>query len=163
VNVEEPEATQVVCANVIADARGVLTVRESKPSALGRLSLPGGRLETGETLAQGAAREAFEETGLTVEVVRMLGIYHCPATLEGGSAVIFVFESRVVGGQPTTSAEHPEVIFVPRQDLTELIASGQVRGSHVPLALAALDADVQLPNDLVTVVAAADPPRDADR
>lgn len=35
-------------------------------------SLPGGRLERGETLSQGLIREMKEETGLDVEIIRML-------------------------------------------------------------------------------------------
>jgi len=100
--------TEVVCANLIRDQSGsVCLVRESKPQALGRWSLPAGRAEVGESLREAAAREALEETGLVVDIGRLIGIYHSPKTLEGGSAVSFVFESTVVGGEFTTSVEHP--------------------------------------------------------
>ena len=71
-----------MCANVIRDEAGRgLLVRESKPEALGRWSLPAGRAEVGESLREAAAREALEETGLVVEVGRLIGIYHSPITL----------------------------------------------------------------------------------
>ena len=44
----------------------------------GLWGLPGGRVEPGESLAQTALREAKEETGLTIAVTRLLGVYSGP-------------------------------------------------------------------------------------
>jgi 8-oxo-dGTP diphosphatase len=46
----------------------VLVVRRARPPLLGAWSLPGGRLEAGESLADAVAREVFEESGLIVRV-----------------------------------------------------------------------------------------------
>ena len=151
-SVNEVPRTQVVCANIILDGTDLLMVRESKPSALGRWSLPAGRLEQGESLQEAAAREALEETGLTVEVDGLLGIYHCPTTLEGGSAISFVFQSTVTGGAIATSEEHPEVAFISRPNFEKFLAAGRVRGRHVELALAAAEAGVTLADDVVIEV-----------
>lgn len=151
------DAASVVCSNVVLDEHGVLMVRESKPAALGRWSLPAGRLERGESLRECAAREALEETGLVVEVGSLLGIYHCPATLEGGAAVQFVFRSSVSGGEMRTSAEHPEVAFVTFSAFDRLVAHHQVRGSHVAAAVGTARAGVALA-DVVTEVVASPPP-----
>ena len=93
----------VVCANLVIDRDSLLLVRESKPSALQRWSLPVGKLEPGETLRQGAEREALEETGVTVAAGPLVGIYHCLDTLEGGSAINFVFRSTVIKGAITAT------------------------------------------------------------
>jgi ADP-ribose pyrophosphatase YjhB (NUDIX family) len=44
-----------------------LVVRRANPPMPGRWGFPGGVLELGETVAQGAMRELFEETGVTAE------------------------------------------------------------------------------------------------
>lgn len=155
------ETAQVVCANVVFDEQGaLLLVRESKAEALGRWSLPAGRVHVGESLRQAAAREAFEESGLTVEPGPMLGIYHCPRTLEGGSAVVFVFRSTVTGGSIRTSDEHPKVEFVPRARVEELLARSLIRGQHVRAAVAAADEGFEAPESVVTEVSASPPPSD---
>jgi len=47
----------------------------------GEWVLPGGGVESGESLAEACAREMLEETGLTVRVVRLLGVYSDPDML----------------------------------------------------------------------------------
>ncbi|GJM37400.1 MAG: hypothetical protein DHS20C19_07670 [Acidimicrobiales bacterium] len=134
-------------------------MREAKPQALGRWSLPAGRAEVGESLREAAAREALEETGLVVEVGRLIGIYHSPRTLEGGSAVSFVFESTTVGGELTTTIDHPEVEFFGRARLGELMEARALRGRHASLALDALEAGEYLDDDVVVEVPPSEPPR----
>lgn len=63
----------------MSDAAGrLLLVRRSRPPAAGRWSLPGGRVEPGETPEQALVREVGEETGLEVEVGRRLGSVEWP-------------------------------------------------------------------------------------
>jgi ADP-ribose pyrophosphatase YjhB (NUDIX family) len=63
-----------VGAVIIDGARAVVVRRASEPLA-GAWSIPGGVLELGETLRDGVAREALEETGLAVEVRDVLGVF----------------------------------------------------------------------------------------
>jgi 8-oxo-dGTP diphosphatase len=85
----------VVCAGaVIRDADNrLLLVRRKNAPALGMWSLPGGRVEPGETHAEAAAREVLEETGLTVVVGDLID------TVPLGQYVVHDFTATVVSGE----------------------------------------------------------------
>jgi mutator protein MutT len=63
-----------VGAVIVENGRVVLVKRRFEPLA-GQWSLPGGRLELGETLEAGLAREMQEETGLDVEVGPVVDVF----------------------------------------------------------------------------------------
>ena len=63
-----------VGAVIVHDGKVVLVKRRFEPLA-GQWSLPGGRLELGETLEAGLAREMLEETGLRVEVGPVVDVF----------------------------------------------------------------------------------------
>jgi len=59
---------------IVFDEQGrLLLVQRANPPAQGKWSLPGGRLEPGETPETGVVREVREETGLDVTVIREVG------------------------------------------------------------------------------------------
>lgn len=71
----EPSLPVVAVGVVARDRDGrLLLVRRANPPAAGRWSLPGGRVEAGETLAEAAARELAEETGLRAAVGPVAGV-----------------------------------------------------------------------------------------
>lgn len=79
--------------------------------------LPGGAVDDGESLADAALREAREETGLAVELKRLVGIYSRPNWHDEGSHIA-VFAAAVVGG--TLRLQPSEVLEARYFDSDEL-------------------------------------------
>ena len=61
-----------VSAAIVRDGK-VLLVRRARNPAINLYTLPGGAVETGETLAEAAAREVREETALEIDVIGLAG------------------------------------------------------------------------------------------
>ena len=97
-----------VSAAIIRDGK-VLVVRRARNPALGIYTLPGGGVETGETLMQAVTREVREETSLTVEPVALAG--HREAIVRDAQGrverhyVILCFAARWLSGEPVLNEE----------------------------------------------------------
>lgn len=72
---EYPEQPLVGVGAIIIKNERVVLVKRGHAPLLGEWSIPGGLLEVGETLCQGAEREALEETGLVVRATELLGVF----------------------------------------------------------------------------------------
>jgi 8-oxo-dGTP diphosphatase len=84
---------------VIRDEGGrLLLIRRGRPPFEGRWALPGGFVEIGETTQAACAREAKEETGLEVEIVRLHGVYSDPKRDPRGHTVAVVYHCRPIAG-----------------------------------------------------------------
>lgn len=80
----------------VFDAGRILLVQEAKPSARGLWNLPGGHVEPGEAIPAAAARELKEETGLSLEMSWLVGIYAGPRAIR----FVLATEASHAGAQP---------------------------------------------------------------
>ena len=71
-----PKTPALTTDCVIFDSGGrVLLIRRGHPPYAGSYALPGGFVEIGETVEEACRREALEETGIKVDVLRLVGVY----------------------------------------------------------------------------------------
>jgi 8-oxo-dGTP pyrophosphatase MutT (NUDIX family) len=126
---DDPEAP---AANSLVPAASVVAVDDIGRILLHRRrdnemwALPGGVMELGESLADCAVREVWEETGLDIEVTGIVGIYSDPKHVfayddgEVRQEFSVCFRARVVGGHLKVSDESFEVAFHDAAGLEEL-------------------------------------------
>lgn len=99
---------KVVAGTIPArDGRILLTRRAIHP-ARGKWTFPGGYVEWGETVDAAALRETWEETGLTVDLGGVVGVY----SYATAPVVIVVYEARVLGGSLTLCHENDHLEWV---------------------------------------------------
>ena len=83
-----PKTPALTTDCVIFDSGGrVLLIRRGHPPYAGSYALPGGFVEIGETVEEACRREALEETGIKVDVLRLVGVYSDPARDPRGHTV----------------------------------------------------------------------------
>lgn len=132
---EYPERPVVGVGGVIIDhGRAVLIRRGSEP-LLGQWSIPGGTLELGETLQQGAARELLEETGIVVRVLDLIEVFDRIYHGNGADAsaekrrprfhyVIADYLCERVSGEPRAGSDVTDVVLAKEEELANFHLTG---------------------------------------
>lgn len=107
--------TLAASAAIFRDDGRVLLASRTKAPSDGLFSLPGGRVEPGESLREAAIREVMEEVGLTIE---LLGFADHAEIIERDAQgvprihyVVCCFAARWIAGEPQTGPEAGEVIW----------------------------------------------------
>lgn len=95
-----PARPEVAVGAVVVHDGRLLLIRRGRGPAVGQWSVPGGRVEWGETLAQAVEREVAEETGLAVRCERFVGWVERMGA--GHHYVIMDFQAEVVGDPAVT-------------------------------------------------------------
>lgn len=101
---------QLAVSAVIFRDRKVLLVRRARSPGNGFYSLPGGRVEYGESLHTALTREVDEETGLKIEILGLAGWREVlpGSSATGGHYVIMSFAARWVDREPVLNEEHDD-------------------------------------------------------
>ena len=99
----------------------ILLVRRTRSPGKGFYSLPGGRVEFGESLHTALHREVDEETALQIEIVGLAGWREVlPGTGGGGHYVIMSFAARWAGKETILSDEHDDFKWLAPDGLGDL-------------------------------------------
>jgi 8-oxo-dGTP diphosphatase len=116
-------APELAVGAVVVHAGCLLLVRRGLPPAAGLWSVPGGRVEPGETLPEAVVREVREETSLDVEAGELLGWVERRA---GGHHYLIVDYRATLGAGAGEPAPRPgddaaEACLVPLEQVPRLV------------------------------------------
>jgi ADP-ribose pyrophosphatase YjhB (NUDIX family) len=111
--VVQPSHPQLAVSAAIFRDGKVLLVRRTRSPAKGFYSLPGGRVEFGESLHQALAREVDEETGLEIDIMGLAGWREVLPSAPGtGHYLIMSFAARWAAREPALNDEHDDYRWV---------------------------------------------------
>ncbi len=118
----------VPCAGVVC-LRGdeVLLIRRGTAPRLGQWSIPGGRIEWGETCAAAALRELAEETGVEADLLGLLDVVDGLYPEEARHYVLVDYAARWTAGEPRAGDDAAEARFWPREQALALVAWAETR------------------------------------
>ena len=109
----------------------VLMIRRANEPGAGHWSIPGGKLEFGETTEQAARREVVEETGIVCETVALVGIYDAFVRDEKGQVTTHFclanYAARWLSGSPVAGDDALEAQFMTADEIAGLDLWGEVR------------------------------------
>jgi 8-oxo-dGTP diphosphatase len=125
----------LVAVVILDEHQGILLVQEAQPKAYGLWHVPAGKPEAGETYEAAAKREAYEETGLELELTRFLNAY--VGRLESGEVIVrLAWLARPTDKRTPSPVFKDEILdcrYVSKQEFDELYDAGKVRMHHTRL------------------------------
>lgn len=122
---DHPQRPQLaVSAAIFRDDR-VLLVRRARSPGKGFYSLPGGRVEFGESLHTALHREVDEETAIQIDIVALAGWREVlPSAGGGGHYMIMSFAARWKAREPVLNDEHDDFKWLKPDEMAELKTTG---------------------------------------
>lgn len=103
----------------------VLLIRRSKPPYAGEWSIPGGKIGFGETTEDAALREVKEETGITAEITKLIGVYE--SITEHGHFIMVDYCARWAGGEPRAGDDAVDAEFVSLDEALKRVSWDKTR------------------------------------
>ena len=116
-----PSHPQLAVSAAIFKDDKILLVRRARFPGKGSYSLPGGRVEFGESLHDALLREVAEETSLKIEIAGLAGWREAlPGTTGGGHYLILPFAARWLSGEPVLNDELDDFKWLAPEEIGDL-------------------------------------------
>ncbi|WP_135604227.1 NUDIX hydrolase [Methanococcoides sp. NM1] len=97
----------------------IILIKRKNPPFKNRFALPGGFVEIGETTEAAAIREAYEETGLFIDLVKLIGVYSEPSRDPRGHTVSVCYLA-IGHGKPKAATDAAEVAPFDLKELPDI-------------------------------------------
>jgi ADP-ribose pyrophosphatase YjhB (NUDIX family) len=111
------ETPQLAVGAVVVHDGKLLMVQRGRAPAEGAWTLPGGRVEKGEYIEDALRREVAEETGIAIELDRLLGIFE---VVGDPHFVILDYLATTEGGEPEAATDVAAARWVPLDEVESL-------------------------------------------
>ena len=109
---------QLAASAIVFRDGKILLVRRAHDPGAGRWSVPGGRVEHGETVEQAVHREVAEETGIAIDIVALAGIREVlPRDNATGHYVVLSYAAHWRCGEVALNDEHDGAQWIAPDDL----------------------------------------------
>ena len=76
---------------LVNNRRNLVLIRRKNPPFQGELALPGGFVDVGETVEEACIREAYEETNININIIKLIGVFSDPRRDPRGHNVTIAF------------------------------------------------------------------------
>lgn len=103
----------------------VLLIRRGRAPRQGEWSIPGGKVDRGETLHAAAARELLEETGVTAEIGELIAVYEI---IDADFHYVLIdYEAIWQAGEPCAADDADDAGFFPYQESLAMVSRDDLR------------------------------------
>jgi 8-oxo-dGTP diphosphatase len=120
---EYPNQPIVGVGGVIISNHRALLIRRGSPPLQGQWSIPGGLLETGETILEGVKRELREETGIEVRPLDLIEVFERIELDAGGRAryhyVVLDYLCEAISGEARAGSDVTDAAWASAEELAQ--------------------------------------------
>jgi len=103
----------------------VLLIKRGREPRKGEWSIPGGKVDRGETLHEACVRELFEETGVTAEIGELVEVYEI--IVPDFHYVLLDYNAKFLSGHPVAADDADEARFVNIGQALSLVSRDDLR------------------------------------